>query len=151
MVEGVRALVDDCRGSDLKRIGALANVAAYLNERLERINWVGFYLTDESGERLLLGPFQGKVACTEIPFERGVCGLAARTKKSQRIADVHAVTDHIVCDSASRSELVVPLVTACGSVVGVLDIDSPDLDRFTAGDEHLLCQVASVVVSALYS
>ena len=151
MVGAVRALVEGGADSTLRRIGALANVAAYLNEQLDRINWVGFYLTDESRRRLLLGPFQGRVACTEIPFGRGVCGRAAVTKESQRIADVHAFADHIVCDSESRSELVVPLIDAAGSVVGVLDIDSPILARFTEADEALMVEVASVVAASLYS
>lgn len=151
MVGAVRALVEGGADSALRRIGALANVAAYLNEQLDRINWVGFYLTDESRQRLLLGPFQGRVACTEIPFGRGVCGRAAVTKESQRIADVHAFADHIVCDSESRSELVVPLIDAAGSVVGVLDIDSPILARFTEADEALMVEVASVVAASLYS
>lgn len=150
MVGAVQALVEGGADSALRRIGALANVAAYLNEQLDRINWVGFYLTDESRQRLLLGPFQGRVACTEIPFGRGVCGRAAVTKESQRVADVHAFADHIVCDSESRSELVVPLIDAAGSVVGVLDIDSPMLDRFSEADERLLCEVVSVVTGALY-
>jgi len=151
VVGAVRALVEGGADSTLRRIGALANVAAYLNEQLDRINWVGFYLTDESRRRLLLGPFQGRVACTEIPFGRGVCGRAAVTKESQRIADVHAFADHIVCDSESRSELVVPLIDAAGSVVGVLDIDSPILARFTEADEALMVEVASVVAASLYS
>ncbi len=151
MVGAVQALVAGYGDTPLRRIGALSNVAALLNERLDRINWVGFYLTDESSERLLLGPFQGKVACSEIPFGRGVCGRAAATKESQRIADVHAFADHIVCDSESRSELVIPLIDASGSVVGVLDIDSPILARFSEADERLLCEVASVISTALYS
>lgn len=151
MVAAVTALVDGHHDSDLGRIGALANVAAYLYETLDRINWVGFYLTDESSRMLLLGPFQGRVACTTIPFGRGVCGLAARTQRVQRIDDVHAFEDHIVCDSASQSELVIPLIDSGGTVRGVLDIDSPALGRFTEEDEKRLLEVVSVVVASLYS
>lgn len=151
MVAAVQALVAGQGDTALRRIGALSNVTALLNERLDRINWVGFYLTDESGERLTLGPFQGKVACSEIPFGRGVCGTAAATRRTQRIADVHDFAGHIVCDSESRSELVIPLIGAEGAVVGVLDIDSPILARFSEADERLLCEVASVVATALYS
>ena len=150
MVGAVQALVAGHGDTPLRRIGALANVAALLNERLDRINWVGFYLTDERGDTLVLGPFQGKVACSEIPFGRGVCGTAAATRQSQRIADVHEFADHIVCDSESRSELVIPLIDGHGMVVGVLDIDSPMLDRFSEADERLLCEVVSVVTGALY-
>lgn len=151
MVGEVAALVANGGETLLCRIGALANVAALLNERLERINWVGFYLTDESGQRLLLGPFQGKVACTEIAYGRGVCGRAAAQGKAIRVADVHAYADHIVCDSASRSELVVPITDGDGTVVGVLDVDSAELDRFSVEDEVLLGEVASVIGKGLYS
>lgn len=151
MVTAIKALVEGYHDSDLGRIGALSNVAAYLNEQLDRINWVGFYLTSEGGELLLLGPFQGRVACTEIPFGRGVCGVSAATGRVQRIDDVHTFDGHIVCDSASRSELVIPLIDPRGVVRGVLDIDSPQLARFTEEDERLLGEVVSVVVAALYS
>lgn len=150
MVDAVQALVAGQGDTMLRRIGALSNVAALLNERLDRINWVGFYLTDESGETLVLGPFQGKVACSQIPFGRGVCGTAAATRQSQRVADVHDFAGHIVCDHESLSELVIPLIDGHGMVVGVLDIDSPMLDRFSEADERLLCEVVSVVTGALY-
>ena len=111
----------------------LSNAAALLWESLENINWAGFYLTQ--GESLLLGPFQGKVACIRIPYGRGVCGTAAAEDKTQLVPDVHAFPGHIACDSASRSEIVVPL--HCGSaVIGVLDIDSPTEGRFTEQDRQ---------------
>ena len=111
----------------------LSNAAALLWESLEDINWAGFYLTRR--ESLLLGPFQGKVACIRIPYGRGVCGTAAAEDKTQLVPDVHAFPGHIACDSASRSEIVVPL--HCGSaVIGVLDIDSPTEGRFTEQDRQ---------------
>lgn len=150
LVEQVAALVANSSHSELRRVGALANVAALLYERVERINWVGFYLTDESGKMLLLGPFQGKVACTEIPFERGVCGQAARTGRSVRVEDVHDFADHIVCDAESRSELVIPLMDKDYNVVGVLDIDSPYLARFSKEDEELFNAVGRCISTSLY-
>lgn len=111
----------------------LSNAAALLWESLENINWAGFYLTRR--ESLLLGPFQGKVACIRIPYGRGVCGTAAAEDKTQRVPDVHAFPGHIACDSASRSEIVVPLHCG-GTVVGVLDIDSPTEGRFTEQDRQ---------------
>ena len=111
----------------------LSNAAALLWESLENINWAGFYLTRR--ESLLLGPFQGKVACIRIPYGRGVCGTAAAEDKTQLVPDVHAFPGHIACDSASRSEIVVPLHCG-GAVVGVLDIDSPTEGRFTEQDRQ---------------
>lgn len=109
-------------------IANLSNVSALLNDYLADINWVGFYIMRD-GE-LVLGPFQGKVACIRIPVGRGVCGTAAATKATQRIDDVHAFPGHIACDSASNSELVVPIIVN-DKVVAVLDIDSPEHARFT--------------------
>ena len=116
----------------------LSNASACLLEAMDNINWAGFYLVDESARdqktpELRLGPFQGKVACVRIPFGRGVCGTAAAEDKTQLVSDVHAFPGHIACDAASRSEVVVPLHYG-GHVVGVLDIDSPLLDRFSAYD-----------------
>ena len=122
----------------------LANASALLYDALPDLNWAGFYLN--VGQELLLGPFQGKPACIRIPFERGVCGKAAREQKSQVVADVHAFPGHIACDGASQSEVVVPLVKE-GRLLGVMDLDSPLLSRFEdedrAGLERLaeaLCQ-----------
>ncbi|HZJ88543.1 MAG TPA: GAF domain-containing protein [Sphaerochaeta sp.] len=151
LLDQVAALIGDTTSGELARFGALANVTALLYEQFDDINWVGFYLTDESGELLRLGPFQGRVACTEIPFTRGVCGTAARTKESVRVADVSTFADHIVCDSASRSELVIPLITADGTVVGVLDLDSPRLGRFSSADQEALEAVVDLLVQRLWS
>lgn len=111
----------------------LANTSALLWEAMEEINWAGFYLRD--GESLLLGPFQGKVACVRIALGKGVCGTAAVNDETLRVPDVHAFPGHIACDSASASEIVVP-IRAEGEVVGVLDIDSPRKDRFSPQDQE---------------
>lgn len=115
------------------QIAALANFSALLNDNLTDLNWVGFYLL--KNEQLVLGPFQGKVACTRIPIGKGVCGTAVEKNQTQRIADVHQFVGHIACDSASVSELVVPL-RHNGDVIGVLDIDSPSLSRFDEIDQQ---------------
>ncbi len=151
LVQAVESLIADTPLSELGRTGALANVTALLNERIADVNWVGFYLTDASGETLRLGPFQGRVACTTIPFSRGVCGAAARSKASMRVADVSTFVDHIVCDSASKSELVIPLITKAGKVVGVLDLDSPLLNRFSASLQAELETVADLLVATLWA
>ena len=109
-----------------------SNFVALLCNALEDINWLGIYVL--RGEELVLGPFQGKPACVRIPVGSGVCGTAAATLETQRVPDVHAFPGHIVCDAASRSELVVPLIVN-DKLVGVLDIDSPSVDRFSAGDQ----------------
>ena len=139
---------------DAHWLPVLSNAAALLWDALDDINWAGFYLVDPatvSGEgsstpELRLGPFQGKVACVRIPFGRGVCGTAAETKTSQLVEDVHQFPGHIACDSASNSEVVVPIVKD-NQVVGVLDIDSPSVARFTQEDLAGLEQVVKVLES----
>jgi L-methionine (R)-S-oxide reductase len=151
LIDELTSLIADWDGSDLGRVCHLANAAALLYHRIPRINWLGFYCTDERGDTLVLGPFQGKVACTTIPFERGVCGLCARTATAIRVDDVTTFSDHIVCDSESRSEVVAPLIDSSGRVVGVLDVDSPEIGRFSEADEALLVEAASVISRYLYS
>ena len=114
-------------------IANMANVAALLWEALPDLNWAGFYRN--VGGELVLGPFQGRPACIRIPFGRGVCGAAAATLQPQRVDDVHAFPGHIACDSASRTELVVPIVGGDGALAGVLDLDSPSPARFDHEDE----------------
>ena len=121
---------------------AMANIAALLWEALPDINWAGFYLA--KGDTLYLGPFQGKTACTVIPFGRGVCGTAAASGQIQLVEDVHQFPGHIACDSASNSEIVLPLVVN-GVFVGVMDIDSPLLSRFDALDAEGLAAVCRVL------
>ena len=115
-------------------VANLSNASALLNQFLDRVNWVGFYVTE--GNQLVLGPFQGMPACVRIPFGRGVCGVAAETKTTQLVADVHQFPGHIACDSASNSEIVVPIIKD-GNVIGVLDIDSPE-KRFDEVDQRYL-------------
>lgn len=116
-------------------VANLSNASALLNQFLDRVNWVGFYVTE--GNQLVLGPFQGMPACVRIPFGRGVCGVAAETKATQLVADVHQFPGHIACDSASNSEIVVPIIKD-GNVIGVLDIDSPEKNRFDEIDQRYL-------------
>ena len=128
------------------RVANLANASALLYEALADINWAGFYLLE--GQTLVLGPFQGKPACIEIPLGRGVCGTAAAQDRTQLVYDVHRFPGHIACDSASNSEIVVPLRKA-GAVVGVLDIDSPSVGRFTGEDQAGLEAFAAVIEQLL--
>ena len=120
----------------------LANASALLWQELEDINWVGFYQLHQG--KLVLGPFQGKPACIEIPVGKGVCGRAAAENKVQRVEDVHAFPGHIACDSASNSEIVLPLYCR-GEIWGVLDIDSPSLGRFTREDAQGLEEISAII------
>ncbi len=113
-------------------VPVLSNASALLWDGLEKLNWAGFYLMDRGS--LLLGPFQGKPACVRIPLGKGVCGTAAREGRSLRVPDVHAFPGHIACDCASNAELVIPIRSG-DRIVGVLDLDSPELDRFTPEDQ----------------
>lgn len=135
------ALVDDC-----PPISALANAAALLWDALQDINWVGFYLL--KGDLLHLGPFQGKTACTLIPLGRGVCGTAAAERAVQLVPDVHQFPGHIACDSASNSEIVLPLIMD-GTLLGVMDIDSPQFSRFDAEDANGLEKLCSILTNAV--
>ena len=127
---------------DLHDISVLANASAILNQYLDNINWVGFYINKNN--TLLLGPFQGKVACTTIPFDKGVCGACATSNTTIIVPDVHEFPGHIACDSASNSEIVIPM-HANGQIVGVLDIDSPVLCRFTEEDKEGLATIVQMI------
>ena len=124
----------------------LANASALLNEKLDGINWVGFYTIKDG--RLVLGPFQGKVACTIIPMGKGVCGTAAEKDSTQVVPDVHKFAGHIACDSASNSEIVIPMHRS-GEVFGVLDIDSPLFNRFDENDKAGLEEFARILEKSL--
>lgn len=128
------------------RIANAANLSALVYHALPELNWAGFYFFD--GTELVVGPFQGLPACVRIALDKGVCGAAARTRTTQRIADVHAFPGHIACDAASRSELVVPLVRD-GALVGVLDLDSPVPDRFDVDDQAGIEAMAALFVRSL--
>ena len=127
-------------------IANMANAAALLWETLPDINWVGFYRN--VGGELVLGPFQGRPACIRIPFGTGVCGTAAATRQVQRVDDVHAFPGHIACDSASESEIVVPILRG-GEMLAVLDIDSPKRARFTEDDEAGCVKLAQILAKAI--
>jgi L-methionine (R)-S-oxide reductase len=127
-------------------VANMANAAALIWESLPDVNWVGFYRN--IGGELVVGPFQGRPACIRIPFGQGVCGVAAETRRVQRIDDVHAFPGHIACDSASNSEIVVPIIRE-GELLGVLDIDSPKAARFTPEDEAGCVKLAEILSKAL--
>ena len=125
------AALDALTADEPDPIANMANAAALLFDYLPDLNWAGFYRL--IGGELVLGPFQGKTACIRIPIGKGVCGTAAATRETQLVADVYAFPGHIACDAASASELVVPIVSQ-GTLIGVLDLDSPTPARFDAGD-----------------
>ncbi|MFQ3345624.1 MAG: L-methionine (R)-S-oxide reductase [Porticoccaceae bacterium] len=128
------------------QIANLANCAALLWLEIHDVNWIGFYLVKE--DQLVLGPFQGKPACSRIPLGNGVCGTAAAMKATILVADVHQFPGHIACDQASNSEIVVPLIVG-GELIGVLDIDSPQIDRFGHHDQEGLENLVKILVSHL--
>ena len=130
-------------------VSCAANTTSLVFYSLPDLNWVGFYLLDAASGDLLVGPFQGRPACVRIPLDKGVCGAAASTRQTQRIDDVHVFPGHIACDSASNSELVVPLVAADGSLIGVFDLDSPRHARFDADDQAGLEALAFAFIQSL--
>lgn len=138
LISQVESIIDPT----LPLITNLCNISAFLNEVLEDINWVGFYLLKE--QTLLLGPFQGKVACTKIALGKGVCGTAAKEARTQLVEDVHQFPGHIACDSASNSEIVLP-IKVDKKVIGVLDIDSPIISRFDEQDKEGLEKIIKLV------
>jgi L-methionine (R)-S-oxide reductase len=149
LAEQARALL----AGERDRVANAANLSALVYHALPDLNWVGFYFYD--GRELVVGPFQGLPACVRIPLDRGVCGAAARSGQTQRVEDVHAVPDHIACDAASRSELVVPLFAPDASgkdaLLGVFDLDSPVPARFDVEDQMGLESIAREFVASLGS
>ncbi len=143
LLEQARALLHGERDP----IANAANLSALVYHALPDLNWVGFYFFD--GSELVVGPFQGMPACVRIPLDKGVCGAAATTRTTQRIDDVDAFPGHIACDSASKSELVVPLAGADGALIGVFDIDSPLPARFSVEDQEGLERVAKAYLESL--
>ena len=133
--------IDGLLGTPSDTIAAMANVAAAVHEALPYASWTGFYRVVRPG-LLRVGPFQGSVACVDIPFERGVCGAAAATGETQLVDDVHAFAGHIACDPAARSEIVVPLRDAAGDIFAVLDVDSHEPAAFDAVDREELEKLA---------
>ena len=142
LAEQARALL----AGQTDAVANAANLSALIYLAMEDVNWAGFYFYRDG--RLLVGPFQGRPACVEIPLGKGVCGTAAEKREVQRVADVHAFEGHIACDADSRSEIVLPLVRD-GELIGVLDIDSPLPDRFGPEEEALLWDLAEIYVQSL--
>lgn len=142
LIRQLEALIEE----ETNAVANMANASALLNQFLQDINWVGFYVTE--GNELVLGPFQGLPACVRIPFGKGVCGTAAATQTTQLVPDVHQFPGHIACDAASNSEIVVPLIKN-GEVIGVLDIDSPSKNRFDELDQTYLEKFAQSLVKSL--
>ena len=143
LLEQARALLH----GEHDRIANAANLSALVYHAVPDLNWVGFYFFD--GTELVVGPFQGLPACVRIPLSKGVCGAAATTRKTQRVDDVDAFPGHIACDSASRSEVVVPLFGADGTLIGVFDIDSPLPSRFSVEDQEGLENIAKAYLESL--
>ena len=144
-----RELAEQARGllhGERDRVANAANFAALVYHALPDLNWAGFYFFD--GSELVVGPFQGKPACVRIALGKGVCGTAAATRRTQVVADVDAFPGHIPCDSASRSEIVVPLYDG-GSLIGVWDVDSPNLARFDADDAAGMERLAGIFMDSL--
>ena len=137
IVNQLQAIID----KDLPLISNLSNASSVLNQ-LDYINWCGFYLSD--GNRLFLGPFQGEVACTIIPYDKGVCGYAYRNKKTIIVPNVNEFSGHIACSTLSKSEIVVPIIKD-NEVKAIIDIDSPILNRFNEEDASLLEECANIL------
>jgi GAF domain-containing protein len=146
MYRDLTSALEGLVGGEPDAIANMANAAAVIFETLPDVNWVGFYRN--IGGELVLGPFQGRPACIRIKFGEGVCGVAAQTRQVQRVEDVHAFDGHIACDSASNSEIVVPLIRD-GELLGVLDIDSPKHGRFTPEDEAGVVKLGEILSRAI--
>lgn len=136
--------VEGLLSTETDLIANTANLSSLLYHSLDQVNWTGFYLLQK--DELVLGPFQGQVACTRIPLGQGVCGTAFSQSKTLRVTDVNAFKGHIACDSASASEIVIPLIVN-GKTIGVLDIDSPVLDRFDTDDQTGLESIVTIFCS----
>ncbi|QEE23575.1 MAG: GAF domain-containing protein [Rhodanobacter sp.] len=148
--EHYEELVQQARGllaGERNLIANAANFSALVFNSLPQLNWSGFYLYD--GTELVVGPFQGKPACIRIALGKGVCGTAAQTRQTQMVRDVNAHANHIACDAASQSEIVVPLVKADGSLLGVWDVDSPVTDRFDDEDRAGMEALCAVFMDAV--
>jgi L-methionine (R)-S-oxide reductase len=142
VIKQLKALIED----ENDMYANLANASALLNQFLDKVNWVGFYLNKE--DELVLGPFQGLPACVRIPIGKGVCGATAQERKTYRVADVYQFPGHIACDAASQSEIVVPIVKN-DQLIGVLDIDSPIKERFDEIDQIYLEKFVNELVKSL--
>ena len=146
MYRDLASALEGLVGEETDSIANMANASALIFETLPDVNWVGFYRN--VGDELVLGPFQGRPACIRMSFDQGVCGAAAKTRQVQRVEDVHSFPGHIACDSASNSEIVVPLIRD-GELIGVLDIDSPKTGRFTEEDEAGVVKLGEILSRVL--
>lgn len=132
--------------NETNELSLLANVTALIKTALPQVSWVGFYLLKDGN--LLLGPFQGKVACTVIPLNKGVCGQSARTEQTVLVKNVHLFPGHIACDSAANSEIVIPIIVS-KKLYGVLDLDSTSFSRFTKTDKFYLEEIVAIIAREL--
>jgi GAF domain-containing protein len=146
MYRDLASALEGLLASETDSIANMANASALIYETLPDVNWVGFYRN--VGDELLLGPFQGRPACIRMSFDQGVCGAAAKTRQVQRVEDVHAFPGHIACDTASNSEIVVPLIRGA-ELLGVLDIDSPKHARFSEEDEAGIVKLGEILSRVL--
>jgi GAF domain-containing protein len=146
MYRDLASALEGLVGGEPDAIANMANASALIYETLPDVNWVGFYRN--IGGELVLGPFQGRPACIRMTFDQGVCGAAAKSRQVQRVEDVNVFPGHIACDSASNSEIVVPLIRD-GEVIGVLDIDSPKRARFSQEDEAGVVKLAEIMMKVL--
>ena len=146
MYRDLASALEGLTAGETDAVANMANAAALIWETLPDLNWAGFYRN--VGGELVVGPFQGRPACILIKFGEGVCGVAAETRQVQRINDVHAFPGHIACDAASKSEIVVPIIRE-GVLLGVLDLDSPKLGRFTEEDEAGCVRLAGILANTL--
>lgn len=145
-IDSLQKLLVSLIEDEPNQIANLSNAAALLNQHLDRINWAGFYLLEK--DTLVLGPFQGLPACVRIPLGKGVCGTAALKRETIVVPNVHEFPGHIACDQASRSEIVVPMIKN-NELIGVLDIDSPEENRFDAHDAEMLEQFVAILIDHL--
>lgn len=143
MLLALKGLVDN----DDSQVAKLANASALINALVGRMNWCGFYL--DNGKELELGPFQGMPACTKIPYNKGVCGKCYTDKTTIRVDDVNSFPGHIACDAASNSELVIPIIVN-GSCLGLLDMDSAELARFTDLEEKYLNEAVKIITDYVF-
>ena len=142
LTKQLKSLIED----EHHLIAILSNTSALINDHLDQVNWVGFYLTEDN--ELILGPFQGHPACVHIEIGKGVCGTAVSEDATQRVSDVHQFPGHIACDANSKSEIVIP-IHVNDKIIGVLDIDAPIKDRFTWDDQEGLEQVVQILEKQL--
>ena len=140
LINNIKLIIDE----EVPLISNLSNISSLIYQSLEKVSWCGFYLSNEKFNTLYLGPYQGNVACTTIPFGKGVCGTSAILKQSQLVPNVHDFPGHIACSSSTNSEIVIPIIKD-NKCYGVLDLDSDDFENFTVQDQHLLEEVCKII------